>query len=71
VLAYVDRNYGLTHGQQWKLLLKLVKNVHLSGGVGIGGVLEPLQAACNIEDCIGSRCIVVEGVCWERSCSWC
>jgi 2,3,4,5-tetrahydropyridine-2-carboxylate N-succinyltransferase len=40
------------------------KNVHLSGGVGIGGVLEPLQAApVIVEDgCfIGSRCIVVEG----------
>lgn len=40
-------------------------NVHLSGGVGIGGVLEPLQAAPVIieDDCfIGSRCIVVEGV---------
>jgi 2,3,4,5-tetrahydropyridine-2-carboxylate N-succinyltransferase len=41
------------------------KNVHLSGGVGIGGVLEPVQAApVIIEDgCfLGSRCIVVEGV---------
>jgi len=41
------------------------KNVHLSGGVGIGGVLEPVQAApVIIEDgCfIGSRCIIVEGV---------
>lgn len=41
------------------------KNVHLSGGVGIGGVLEPLQATPTIieDDCfIGSRCIVVEGV---------
>ena len=41
------------------------KNVHLSGGVGIGGVLEPVQAApVIIEDgaFIGSRCIVVEGV---------
>lgn len=41
------------------------KNVHLSGGVGIGGVLEPVQAApVIIEDgCfVGSRCIVVEGV---------
>lgn len=40
------------------------KNVHLSGGVGIGGVLEPAQAApVIIEDgaFIGSRCIVVEG----------
>lgn len=41
------------------------KNVHISGGVGIGGVLEPLQAApVIIEDgaFIGSRCVVVEGV---------
>lgn len=41
------------------------KNVHLSGGVGIGGVLEPVQAQPVIieDDCfIGSRCIVVEGV---------
>ena len=41
------------------------KNVHLSGGVGIGGVLEPLQAAPVIVEngaFIGSRCIVVEGV---------
>ena len=41
------------------------KDVHLSGGVGIGGVLEPLQASpVIIEDgaFIGSRCIVVEGV---------
>lgn len=41
------------------------KNVHLSGGVGIGGVLEPVQASPVIieDDCfIGSRCIVVEGV---------
>ena len=41
------------------------KNVHVSGGVGIGGVLEPVQAApVIIEDnaFIGSRCIIVEGV---------
>jgi 2,3,4,5-tetrahydropyridine-2,6-dicarboxylate N-succinyltransferase len=41
------------------------KNVHLSGGVGLGGVLEPVQAApVIIEDgaFIGSRCIVVEGI---------
>lgn len=41
------------------------KNVHLSGGVGLGGVLEPIQAAPVIieDNCfIGSRCIVVEGV---------
>lgn len=45
------------------------KNVHLSGGVGIGGVLEPLQATPTIieDDCfIGSRCIVVEGVIVEK-----
>jgi 2,3,4,5-tetrahydropyridine-2,6-dicarboxylate N-succinyltransferase len=45
------------------------RNVHLSGGVGIGGVLEPVQAAPVIieDDCfIGSRCIVVEGVHVER-----
>jgi 2,3,4,5-tetrahydropyridine-2-carboxylate N-succinyltransferase len=41
------------------------KDVHLSGGVGIGGVLEPIQAApVIVEDgaFIGSRCIIVEGV---------
>jgi len=45
------------------------KNVHLSGGVGIGGVLEPLQAAPVIieDDCfIGARSEVVEGVIVER-----
>ncbi len=45
------------------------KNVHLSGGVGIGGVLEPLQASpVIIEDnaFIGSRCIVVEGIRVEK-----
>lgn len=45
------------------------ENVHLSGGVGIGGVLEPIQAAPVIieDDCfIGSRCIVVEGVKIEK-----
>jgi 2,3,4,5-tetrahydropyridine-2-carboxylate N-succinyltransferase len=43
--------------------------VHLSGGVGIGGVLEPLQATPTIieDDCfIGSRCIVVEGAIIEK-----
>ncbi|MBK9271003.1 MAG: 2,3,4,5-tetrahydropyridine-2,6-dicarboxylate N-succinyltransferase [Saprospiraceae bacterium] len=45
------------------------KNVHLAGGVGIGGVLEPPQAQPNIieDDCfIGSRCIIVEGTIIER-----
>lgn len=47
------------------------RNVHLSGGVGIGGVLEPLQASPTIieDNCfIGSRCIVVEGVRVEKEC---
>ncbi|MEY3051259.1 MAG: hypothetical protein RLY31_1044 [Bacteroidota bacterium] len=45
------------------------RNVHLSGGVGIGGVLEPPQASPTVveDDCfIGSRCIVVEGVRIEK-----
>jgi 2,3,4,5-tetrahydropyridine-2,6-dicarboxylate N-succinyltransferase len=45
------------------------KNVHLSGGVGIGGVLEPVQASPVIieDDCfVGSRCIVVEGIHVEK-----
>jgi 2,3,4,5-tetrahydropyridine-2-carboxylate N-succinyltransferase len=47
------------------------KNVHLSGGVGIGGVLEPVQAGPTIieDDCfIGARSEVVEGVIIERGC---
>jgi len=46
------------------------KNVHLSGGVGIGGVLEPIQASpVIIEDnvFVGSRCIIVEGVVVEEN----
>ena len=45
------------------------RNVHLSGGVGIGGVLEPVQASPVIieDDCfIGSRCIIVEGAKVEK-----
>ena len=45
------------------------RHVHLSGGVGIGGVLEPLQASPTIveDNCfIGSRCIIVEGVRVEK-----
>jgi 2,3,4,5-tetrahydropyridine-2-carboxylate N-succinyltransferase len=45
------------------------ENVHISGGVGIGGVLEPLQAAPTIieDDCfIGARSEIVEGVTVER-----
>ena len=63
--AYVD---GGTMVDTWATVgscAQIGKNVHLSGGVGIGGVLEPVQAApVIIEDnaFIGSRCIVVEGV---------
>ena len=63
--AYVDSG---TMGDTWATVgscAQIGKHVHLSGGVGIGGVLEPVQAApVIIEDgCfIGSRCIVVEGV---------
>src|SRR4030095_8635281 len=45
------------------------RNVHLSGGVGIGGVLEPLQAAPTIveDDCfIGARSEIVEGIIVEQ-----
>ena len=48
---------------------KLGKNVHLSGGVGIGGVLEPLQATPTIieDNCfIGARSEIVEGVIVEQ-----
>ena len=54
-----------------RICAQIGKNVHLSGGVGIGGVLEPLQAApVIIEDnaFVGSRCIVVEGApYWESA----
>lgn len=45
------------------------RNVHIAGGVGVGGVLEPLQAQPNIieDNCfIGSRCIIVEGTIIEQ-----
>lgn len=63
--AYVD---GGTMIDTWATVgscAQIGKNVHLSGGVGIGGVLEPVQASPVIieDDCfIGSRCIIVEGV---------
>lgn len=62
--AYVDEG---TMVDTWATVgssAQIGKNVHLSGGVGIGGVLEPVQAApVIIEDhaFIGSRCIIVEG----------
>jgi len=63
--AYVDKGTMVDTWATVGSCAQIGKNVHLSGGVGIGGVLEPLQAApVIIEDnaFIGSRCIVVEGV---------
>ena len=67
--AYVDSGTMVDTWATVGSCAQIGKNVHLSGGVGIGGVLEPLQAAPVIieNDCfIGSRCIVVEGVHVER-----
>jgi len=63
--AYVDEGTMVDTWATVGSCAQIGKNVHLSGGVGIGGVLEPLQAAPVIieDNCfIGSRCIVVEGV---------
>lgn len=63
--AYVDAGTMVDTWATVGSCAQIGKDVHLSGGVGIGGVLEPLQAApVVVEDgCfIGSRCIVVEGV---------
>lgn len=67
--AYVDEGTMVDTWATVGSCAQIGKNVHLSGGVGIGGVLEPLQAApVIIEDnaFIGSRCIVVEGVRVEK-----
>ena len=67
--AYVDEGTMVDTWATVGSCAQIGKNVHLSGGVGIGGVLEPLQAApVIIEDnaFIGSRCIVVEGVKVEK-----
>jgi 2,3,4,5-tetrahydropyridine-2,6-dicarboxylate N-succinyltransferase len=63
--AYVDDGTMVDTWATVGSCAQIGKNVHLSGGVGIGGVLEPAQASpVIIEDgaFIGSRCIVVEGV---------
>ncbi len=63
--AYVDAGTMVDTWATVGSCAQIGKDVHLSGGVGIGGVLEPLQAApVIIEDgaFVGSRCIVVEGV---------
>jgi 2,3,4,5-tetrahydropyridine-2-carboxylate N-succinyltransferase len=67
--AYVDEGSMVDTWATVGSCAQIGKNVHLSGGVGIGGVLEPLQAApVIIEDnaFIGSRSIVVEGVRVEK-----
>lgn len=67
--AYVDSNTMVDTWATVGSCAQIGKDVHLSGGVGIGGVLEPVQASpVIIEDgCfIGSRCIVVEGVRVEK-----
>lgn len=67
--AYVDEGTMVDTWATVGSCAQIGKNVHLSGGVGIGGVLEPLQASpVIIEDnaFIGSRCIVVEGVHVEK-----
>lgn len=67
--AYVDSGTMVDTWATVGSCAQIGKDVHLSGGVGIGGVLEPLQASpVIIEDgaFIGSRCIVVEGVHIEK-----
>ena len=63
--AYVDAGTMVDTWATVGSCAQIGQNVHLSGGVGIGGVLEPVQAAPVIieDNCfIGSRCIIVEGV---------
>ncbi len=63
--AYVDSGTMVDTWATVGSCAQVGKNVHISGGVGIGGVLEPVQAApVIIEDNVflGSRCILVEGV---------
>ena len=67
--AYVDSGTMVDTWSTVGSCAQIGKNVHLSGGVGVGGVLEPVQAAPVIieDNCfIGSRCIVVEGAHIEK-----
>ncbi|MDR0605422.1 MAG: 2,3,4,5-tetrahydropyridine-2,6-dicarboxylate N-succinyltransferase [Bacteroidales bacterium] len=67
--AYVGKNTMIDTWATVGSCAQIGDNVHLSGGVGIGGVLEPVQAAPVIieDNCfIGSRCIIVEGVRVEK-----
>ncbi len=68
--AYVDENTMVDTWATVGSCAQIGKNVHLSGGVGIGGVLEPLQAGPTIieDNCfIGARSEVVEGVIVEEN----
>ena len=67
--AYVDEGTMVDTWVTVGSCAQIGKNVHLSGGVGIGGVLEPLQAAPTIieDNCfIGARSEIVEGVVVEK-----
>ena len=67
--AYVDQGSLIDTWATVGSCAQVGKNVHLSGGAGLGGVLEPLQAAPTIieDDCfIGARSEIVEGVIVER-----
>ncbi|MBI4646945.1 MAG: 2,3,4,5-tetrahydropyridine-2,6-dicarboxylate N-succinyltransferase [Bacteroidia bacterium] len=67
--AYVDTGTMVDTWATVGSCAQIGKNVHISGGVGIGGVLEPIQASPVIieDNCfIGSRCIIVEGVRIEK-----
>ena len=69
--AYVDKGSMIDTWATVGSCAQVGKNVHLSGGVGLGGVLEPIQAGPTIieDDCfIGARSEVVEGVVVERGC---
>lgn len=69
--AYVDSGAMIDTWATVGSCAQIGKNVHLSGGVGIGGVLEPLQANPTIieDDCfIGARSEIVEGVVVEKGC---
>ena len=67
--AYVDEGAMVDTWATVGSCAQIGKNVHLSGGVGIGGVLEPLQASPTIieDNCfIGARSEIVEGVIVEE-----
>jgi len=67
--AYVDTGTMIDTWATVGSCAQIGKNIHISGGVGIGGVLEPIQGLpVIIEDnaFIGSRCIIVEGILIEK-----